>query len=254
MMRAAGLILLVLASLLLQSGSGQAQSAQVLSGGTEQDLATVRSLSEEKDRVIADLSQQLQALRGLSEADRTKINNASTRALASYYEGLISVNENSNKLRLHQQAAFAWQLTAANWLLGVVVLVAGCGVLFAGYEMVSARRLIAENAAGAPGTATQAAIAANVLASSGTDAAPSTAPSSGTTITLEPTKIHITSAVIGIVILSLSLGFLFLFLKEVYSINVINLTDRGGLQVISTKENDARKDGDSGKEKEASSP
>lgn len=230
-MRCLALLLVVIAGLLVNTLPGRAQSPQ-----PQADLAALQTLSEEKDQVIADLSQQLRTLRSLSDTDRSTINDASTRALASYYEGLISVNDNGNKLRLHQQAVFAWQLLAANVLLGVVVLVSVSGVLFAGYEMIVSRRLIAGNAAAATGTVTQGVVAPEAADPPAQAPDPGAASPLGvTTIVLEPTKIHITSAVIGIVILTLSLAFLYLFLREVYAINVIDITDRGVPHVISTK-------------------
>lgn len=213
-----------------------------------QPLPSAEALQKQVDqlnRVILDLTGQISQTDALDPKHRQTVQEARSRSVQSYYESLVSLNQNGDRLREHQQKVFAWQITAANWLLAAVMIISMSGVLFAGYEMISSRGVIARKVIALEQSSAKAAAAlANNPSppagqdpekkSDSEDGANNGVASPATTITIEPTKIHITSAVIGIIILGLSLGFLYLFLKEVYAIKVFEITDTGGIKLSSS--------------------
>lgn len=183
------------------------------------EITRLRAAVAERERALASIisSQNIDDSYPINATDKTAIAAAKAEAWRAFYTSQASLNKNGDELRLHQQRVFSWQLTAANWILFVVVVICLSGVLFAGYELSSTRRLVSkvgaigQNPPAADGAAQGEAEAANV-------------PGAMVHLTLEPNKIQITSAVVGIVVLAMSLGFLYLFLREVYQINVIDLT------------------------------
>ncbi|RWX75855.1 hypothetical protein EPK99_19440 [Neorhizobium lilium] len=189
---------------------------------SQAEVDRLQKAVQERDRALTEIARQLQEANSMPEDQRSAIAAAKAQALASYFQSQVSYNQNGDRLREYQQRIFSWQITAANWLLFVVMVVSLSGVVFAGYEMVATRRML--------GSATTAPVYP-----AGAVAAPPQADGYApaiSTIVIEPTKIHITSAVIGIVILGLSLGFLYLFLKEVYAIKVFDITDTGTARVL----------------------
>lgn len=108
---------------------------------------------------------------------------------AAYYDYLISLME-------YNVSLFKWQQTAGTVILWLVSVLVVAGVIFSGFHLWSA--------------------AANVRSQSNTE------------IEISTQKVRITSSVIGLVILVLSLAFVYLFIREVYSINLISTfeTDR----------------------------
>lgn len=219
------LLKIVLAVFAFAAASANAQAPTV----APTELQQLRIHSEEQERVIANLMAQIVAGRDYSLEQRGAIITAKAKAVQSYYDSQASYNQNGDRLRAYQQQVFAWQLMAGNWLLGVVVLLSVSGVAFAGYEMVASRRLVRGNVAA---LATAGQTSPPPLEGA---AAPAAAIPNVSTITIEPTKVQITSAVIGIIILTLSLGFLYLFLRQVYSVDVIDLTDTGRSKLVSTR-------------------
>ncbi|MEC9431735.1 MAG: hypothetical protein VYD87_02410 [Pseudomonadota bacterium] len=97
--------------------------------------------------------------------------------------------------RSHQASVYAWQLLASYVTLGIVVVVTLGGLGLAVFEILGAVRMA--EAAAARGAAADRA---------------------QSSLTLSPNQMQITSAVTGVVVLALSLGFLFLFLDRVYPI------------------------------------
>lgn len=102
-----------------------------------------------------------------------------------------------------QTDALLWQGTASNTLLWVVVIVTLSGVLFSGYQLIVTLR--------------------------------KSTPQGDSTVEISANRIRITTSVTGVVVLAISLAFLYLFLIEVYRINVIDLngTNRGQSQTNS---------------------
>ena len=179
---------------------------------TKAERGDLQEKLNEMNRVVLDLTKQLEDLRGIDATKRESIIAARNLSLQSFYESRVSFYRNGDRLREHQQYVFAWQIIAANCLLGIVMIVSLAGVAFAGYEMFTTRRLISQK---------------SITSNSAHEAS-----NPATTIIIEPTKVHITSAVIGIVILGLSLGFLYLFLKEVYAIKIFDLSESGKIRFV----------------------
>lgn len=227
----------IILSLLMEGGSAYAQQSAPPQAPPPDEA--LQQQVDQLNRVIVDLTGQISQMNSIDPKHREAVQEARGKSVQSYYESLVSLNQNGDRLREHQQKVFAWQIKAANCLLVVVMIISLSGVLFAGYEMLSARRLIASGVTAVENSsikAVAAAIADNAQLPAGQAPENSTnnrGASPATTITIEPTKIHITSAVIGIIILGLSLGFLYLFLKEVYAIKVFEITDTGGIKLSS---------------------
>lgn len=201
-------------------------------------VAPAAGQADEKDAIIAGLVETLETMKArpaapgpqFDERQRELLSDAQLRSWITYYESQQSLNRNGDRLREYQQRAFAWQLSAGNWLLAVVIIISLSGVAFAGYEMINARRLMAtsiEARKAALMLETERLRAGGAAAGGGPTAQLPDIAALPTTILIEPSKIQITSAVIGIVILTLSLGFQYLFLTTVYGIDVIDMTGTG---------------------------
>jgi hypothetical protein len=189
-----------------------ARSQQSAPASIPSDIASLQKAVQERDRALAELTTQIQQADAVTKEERATLAEAKLKALSSYYVSQASNYQNGDRLREYQQRVLSWQVSAANWLLLVVVLVALSGIVFAGYELVATRRLIGSAKSVPRGDAE---------------------PGSGTTtIIIEPTKIHITTAVVGIVVLGLSLGFLYLFIKEVYALKVLGIAGNGATQLV----------------------
>jgi hypothetical protein len=98
-----------------------------------------------------------------------------------------------------QLNAFKWQATASKILIWVVVIVCLSGVVFSGYQLWRAT---------APGPV-------------GGGADGKTADPLATNVELSWQNVRVTSSVIGLVVLVISVAYLYLFLKEVYHIEMV---------------------------------
>lgn len=87
------------------------------------------------------------------------------------------------------QEAFEWQANASVVLLYLVVFIALIGIIFSGIQLWKAYKL--------------------------------SDPQTETTLEVSAGKIRITSSIVGIIILTISLGFMYLFLQEVYPIREV---------------------------------
>ena len=122
-----------------------------------------------------------------------------------------------------QLASFIWQAHASEILIWVVVIICLSGVLFSGYQLWRA------TAPGTGGSLPAATLAAGDL---GDDAAPEPGTAAvppahplAADVSLSLTNSRITSSVIGLVVLVISVAYLYLFLKEVYAVKVIHTID-----------------------------
>lgn len=93
------------------------------------------------------------------------------------------------EVRDAEVAAYRWQLTAANWILGLVYLLTTAGVLFCGYQLWRGSRL-------------------------------SKLPSNQVEIELSLSKLKLQTSLIGIAVLVVSYSFLLVFTREIYQIRV----------------------------------
>jgi hypothetical protein len=107
----------------------------------------------------------------------------------SYYEYLEKINE-------VQINKFIWQDRASEVTLWLVVIVVISGLSMSAFQLFIAFRR--------PDHSTD------------------------TTIDLSAQNFRVTSSVVGIVVLLISIGFLFLFLREVYNIKMVSIVENGG--------------------------
>lgn len=98
--------------------------------------------------------------------------------------------------------AFEWQANASEVLLWVVVLMCLSGVVFSGFQLWRASQPNVVDAANA-----------------GTEnSAPKTDVTLQTGLEISASQLKVTSSVVGLIVLVLSLAYLYLFLKDVYTI------------------------------------
>ncbi|TNE61413.1 MAG: hypothetical protein EP335_15620 [Alphaproteobacteria bacterium] len=196
----------------------------------KQEIDVRSQLMTQQDTQIKELQAQAASL----EQAEWK---AARSARRDYYLAIGAQNQALAKIWDHNVRLLTFQRKAADILLIVVVGICGCGILFSGYELYRAGNVMhsieaaatrqkgvqpGHPAGGAPDAPPQAAIAAGPVA------APAAQPLHS--ITFSPEKIQFQSAATGITVLFLSLGFLYLFLQEVYSIEVTNFTDKNAAQ------------------------
>jgi hypothetical protein len=119
-----------------------------------------------------------------------------------------------------QLASFVWQAHASEILIWVVVIICLSGVAFSGYQLW---RATAPGAVGSLPAATPAAgaLGDDAAPESGTVAVPPAHPLAAD-VSLSLTNLRITSSVIGLVVLVISVAYLYLFLKEVYNVKVVH--------------------------------
>jgi hypothetical protein len=130
----------------------------------------------------------------------------------------------ARKLAEIQLSTFTWQARASEILIWVVVVVSLAGVAFSGYQLWRATA-----PAPVPSRAPRGGKAG------ATDAARAAAAAAGTTdIELSWQNVRITSSVIGLVVLVISVAYLYLFLKEVYAIKVAGELDAGAQSAPAT--------------------
>ena len=177
--------------------------------GLENAAETVRKLEEE----IAELT-----------AAPARLKEDKIELYSAYMKTQIEQYEFQKVLRNHSIDVFRWQLFSGYTLLAMVMAIAALGVYLSYKEVMSA---INSSAKDATNVATQEATPAKEK----------------TELILSLQKIQVTSAVAGIVILVLSLGFLYLFLDKVYQLEPFNLSTN---EVVSTGGNPNQPDQEDG--------
>jgi hypothetical protein len=100
-----------------------------------------------------------------------------------------------------------WQLTVANVVLGLVALLSISGVVLAAYQLWIAGKLALSR--GDPSTRSGGAQGEH---------------GSLTSLEMSPTSVRVQTSIVGILILIISGAFLLLFVREVYSIKIVELT------------------------------
>lgn len=93
------------------------------------------------------------------------------------------------EVRDAEVAAYRWQLTAANWILGLVCLLTVAGIVFCGYQLWRSSRL-------------------------------SKLPPNLVEIELSVSKLKLQTSLIGVSVLVVSYAFLLVFTREIYQIRV----------------------------------
>ena len=164
-----------------------------------QDEPTDAQKLEEAMRVVVLLEKQLQRLEAQLQPT---LDPKAKAAIDAYHESWIEFFDHQQHLREHTMAALSWQLRAAYFVTFVVVGVVGLGIYLSIVEVRAALKAGPKD------------IRHEVLAQE-----------SGATVrdkielTVSLQKLQVTSAVTGVAILVLSLGFLYLFVKEVFELD-----------------------------------
>ena len=170
----------------------------------EQALATADAQNTALETQNNTLRVQLAQAKTQASADTSDSFN---QVVQRYNQSWIDYYDHEHMLRAHARYALMWQLLSGYFLLAVVVAVTGLGIYLSYKEVMSAveapnqalQKLQEEaSQAAGGGTADQQALAAQK-----------------TELVLSFQKLQVTSAVTGVVILTLSLGFLYLFVQSV---------------------------------------
>ena len=111
-------------------------------------------------------------------------------------------DEYARKLAQIQLDTFLWQARASEILVWLVVVICLSGIVFSGYQLLKATTLV-------PGAVEKGEVT-KVSVSQPLE----------TTLELSTEQVRLTSSVIGLVVLIISLGYLYLFLNQVYEVKV----------------------------------
>ncbi|WP_162917222.1 hypothetical protein [Dongia deserti] len=188
--------------------------------------------------IVATLGQGL-AQRALAQAT---VSNASTQfaspagldpqiahhALEAYVRVIEADNDALLQHRIalmkHDQAIYEWQRFASSVLLWVVVAVVAAGLCFSGYQLVVVMELARRRAVRELRTSRGAAPGAG-----GLEPAPASAPAAGadlgSQVGISAQSLQVTSSVVGVTVLVISIAFLYLFVREVYTIKPLTTTN-----------------------------
>ncbi len=143
---------------------------------------------------------------------RNEKSSANDGVVQKYYDSLILHYRYEDSLRNHTHNILQWQLISAYVVLLLVVLVTCLGTALSYWEVSRSLKIPLQYLDRTGGTSEAA--PSDVLAT--------------TTLEISPQRLQITSAVTGVVILVLSLGFLYLFVDRVLELKPIDLS--GGMQ------------------------
>jgi hypothetical protein len=177
----------------------------------KEDAAAVR-------KAATQLSEQNDNLRKRVEGKEAALWDHYYKAKESDYDFQIEMmNINSR--------SFQHQNVASYVILGLVVCVVLAGLYFAQIQLMAGLQPIATLAAGAPapGTITTGAATDPAQVPAPVPApALSPAPFGTTTLAAEVGKVTVTSSVVGVIVLVISLAFLYIYTREVYHIQVVD--------------------------------
>jgi hypothetical protein len=143
------------------------------------------------------------------------------QALEAYVKIIQQDNEALLQHRIalmkHDEAIYEWQRSASTVLLWVVVAVVAAGLCFSGYQLVVVMELARRRAVRELRTGRAPAPAAP---DAGTPAAPvpAPAPDMSSQVGISAQGLQVTSSVVGVTVLVISIAFLYLFVREVYTI------------------------------------
>ena len=163
--------------------------------------------------VLDKMEAELKIFYSARQSGQEKINKVYNNSVVDFYRY-------SNDLRDHADSILSWQLISAYIVLVMVVLVTGLGIFLSFIEVRAALRIpekvlaIASDAKPNPDTVSEGE-PDETYAGKTEDGRGA---SKGTTLIISPDKLQITSAVTGVVILVISLGFLYLFVSSVLTV------------------------------------
>jgi len=140
---------------------------------------------QQNHQIESSLREQIVEMSNTIKRLNSEEDKARIQAQIKYYEYL-------NKKAEINLSQYRWQQTASNYLLFLVMVVVLSGIFFSGYQIWKS--------------------------SSIKDI------SSDSTIELSIQKIKVTSSVVGVIVLAISIVFLYFFLIEVYRIKVVDMS------------------------------
>jgi hypothetical protein len=177
------------------------------------------------------LRTRIEALEGptnakLLEAEHRKIEMQS-RLYAKYVEAKQREYDFAAEMMTVNNYTFQHQYVAAYVILALVVCIVVSGIWFAYVQLMAglAPALAASRAATRPSKANTADPAEGTLPAADVPEAPtvpSAVPFGTTSIDASLDKITVTSSVVGVIVLIISLAFLYIYTKEVYAIKVVD--------------------------------
>ncbi len=153
----------------------------------QEALVALEAMEEEKKTLLAQL--------------QPPIDPKAKAAIDAYNESWVEFFNHQQALRKHAMSALEWQLITAYCLTVLVLGVVGVGIYLSIIEVKAALRKPAD-------------VEQKILTHD-----PQSSVREKIELTLSLQKLQVTSAVTGVVILVLSLAFLYLFVKEVFEIN-----------------------------------
>lgn len=118
------------------------------------------------------------------------------------------------KALLHASDVFEWQLFSAKFIFSIVILIVGLGLFFSGYHFYHHVQILTGK------------IKLNKSKSGSAN--------SDTSIEAGPGGIKLNSSLIGVVILTLSLAFFFLYLQYVFPVNQTNFSSDTVKEAVNT--------------------
>lgn len=187
---------------------GTVAMAQTAPDGAIEEVRAERDLYLEAANAAAIRVSELQL--ELSNLAQNEPN--ATHVISAYNRAQIDHYKYEQDLREHSVAVLEWQL-AAGWSILLLVLgVTGLGIWLSYLEVMGSLQNTEKKDALIKNNDLQAALN-------------SASPSEKTELILSLQKIQVTSAITGVVILVLSLGFLYLFVDRVFSLNPTNLSE-----------------------------
>lgn len=192
------LIPLVVMSLLWTPACAQesGQEAQPPSSNAAAAPSPQPKKQQPPEVIIATLKQAYAEL----EAENAALKSKSGQAQQNYH--VFYYDEYARKLAQIQLDTFLWQARASEILVWLVVVICLSGIVFSGYQLLKATTLV-------PGAVEKGEVT-KVSVSQPLE----------TTLELSTEQVRLTSSVIGLVVLIISLGYLYLFLNQVYEVKV----------------------------------
>jgi len=177
---------------------------------TVSDIDALRKELSERTEAMGVMDAELSALKG-------DVESGYAAAVKRFHQSQVEFYDYQNDLREQAQSVLFWQLVSAYVLLALVVLVTGLGIILSFVEVKEAMSLPGKVlVAGAQGAA----------AAGGAAPAPGAPPPAmpPTTLEISAQRLQVTSAVTGIVVLVISLAFLYLFVDRVLSLQPTDIT------------------------------
>lgn len=197
---------LVFSAFVLAFSIPSSPSYSQISEVTDSEIAPQTEIEEAKaeiDRLQDAIVSLINASRGLDGGSRDP---AYQKIDIKYYELWAEHNLN----------VFKWTIWESRILLAVVLLIVGCGLYFAYIQLKSSIDVDVPSIK--PGESTPPALI-------------SPSRNGETTLGLSLSSVNLKSSIVGLIILALSLGFFYLYLKEVFPLRIVDPSSGKVVQV-----------------------